>query len=120
MSSLLMRGSVAPSRGGTSGDDDPVGQTGVIVGRSKRPPRRGRRGARIDPLADGAGATMRGRIVFNGNMDGDVGPKSKAALTALKLAELSPEEQFSSLEALLQKQFPDEYFDRVPDAGVIQ
>ena len=55
-----------------------------------------------------------------GNMDGDVGPKSKAALTALKLAELSPEEQFSSLEALLQKQFPDEYFDRVPDAGVIQ
>lgn len=55
-----------------------------------------------------------------GNMDGDVGPKSKAALSSLKLIDLAPDEQFASLKALLQKQFPDEYFDRVPDSGDIR
>ena len=82
-------------------------------------------GVPLDKFSDKAlGACIQSALIRLGknigNIDGDVGPKCKAALTALNLADRSPEAQFSSLEALLQKQFPDEYFDRVPDVGVIQ
>jgi hypothetical protein len=55
-----------------------------------------------------------------GNMDGDVGPKSKVALSSLGLGDLSAAEQMAGLEVLLQKKFPEEYFDRTPDPGFIQ
>ena len=82
-------------------------------------------GVPVDKFGDKAlGACIQSALIRLGknigNMDGDIGPKSKAALATLNLADMLASEQLSSLEALLQKQFPDEYFDRVPDAGFIQ
>jgi hypothetical protein len=82
-------------------------------------------GIPVDKFGDKAlGACIQSALIrlgkTIGNMDGDVGPKTRAALTALKLADLSPDEQLGGLEVLLQKQFPNEFFDQSPDPDVIR
>jgi D-alanyl-D-alanine carboxypeptidase len=82
-------------------------------------------GIPVDKFGDKAiGACIQSALIRLGkdigNMDGDVGPKTKAALSALKVEATSADEQLAALEALLQKQFPGEFFDRTPDPGVIQ
>jgi hypothetical protein len=57
-----------------------------------------------------------GKII--GNLDGDVGPKTRAALEELELGGLDPREQLERLHRRLQEQYPAEYFDSVPDGGL--
>lgn len=50
-----------------------------------------------------------------GNVDGDIGPKTSAALSSLGITSATRAEQLLAVDALLQQRFPDEYFDRVPE-----
>jgi hypothetical protein len=52
-----------------------------------------------------------------GNIDGDLGPKSNAALTKAGVTAFTRAEQVSQMDGLLQQKFPDEYFDKVPEEG---
>jgi hypothetical protein len=53
-----------------------------------------------------------------GNIDGDVGPKTLAVLSSLGIAGSSRAEQVAGLDALLQKKFPEEFFDKaIEDAS---
>ena len=52
-----------------------------------------------------------------GNIDGDVGPKSNAALAKLGITGSSRDEQVQALDERLQQAFPDEFFDKVVDEG---
>ena len=49
-----------------------------------------------------------------GNLDGEVGPKSRAALEQLGVGALEPREQLRQLHLQLQEKYPAEYFDSVP------
>ena len=50
-----------------------------------------------------------------GNMDGEIGPKTNGVLSNLGITGGTRAEQLQSLNALLQKKFPDEFFDKVPE-----
>lgn len=50
-----------------------------------------------------------------GNIDGDIGPKTLAVLSSLGIAGASTAEQVAGLDALLQKKFPLEFFDKAVD-----
>ena len=50
-----------------------------------------------------------------GNIDGDIGPKTLAVLSSLGIAGASRAEQVAGLDALLQKKFPEEFFDKAVD-----
>ena len=50
-----------------------------------------------------------------GNIDGDIGPKTLAVLSSLGIAGASRAEQVVGLDALLQKKFPEEFFDKSVD-----
>lgn len=76
-------------------------------------------GEKVDKFGDnGLGAQIQSALIRLGhkigNMDGSIGPKSRAALQALGLDGFSEEEQFAQLQMQLEEAFPDEYFDRVP------
>ena len=50
-----------------------------------------------------------------GNIDGDIGPKTLGVLSSLGIAGASRAEQVAGLDALLQKKFPEEFFDKSTD-----
>jgi hypothetical protein len=50
-----------------------------------------------------------------GNIDGDIGPKTLSKLETLGIRSGSLAEQTAGLDALLQQQFPEEYFDRAAE-----
>jgi hypothetical protein len=50
-----------------------------------------------------------------GNMDGEIGPRSRTTLKELGLSGATLAEQISALDALLQQRFPDEFFDGAAD-----
>jgi len=50
-----------------------------------------------------------------GNIDGDIGPKTLAKLASLGISGDTLAAQASGLDALLQQQFPEEFFDRTPE-----
>ena len=50
-----------------------------------------------------------------GNIDGDIGPKTLGVLTSLGIAGAGRAEQVAGLDALLQKKFPEEFFDKAVD-----
>jgi hypothetical protein len=50
-----------------------------------------------------------------GNIDGDIGPKTEAVLAKLGIAGGSRADQVAGLDALLQKSFPEEFFDKAVD-----
>lgn len=52
-----------------------------------------------------------------GNIDGDIGPKTLAALSGLGIAGSTRAEQVQGLDALLQARFPGEFFDATPQDG---
>ncbi|UUZ68722.1 hypothetical protein LP416_01910 [Polaromonas sp. P2-4] len=52
-----------------------------------------------------------------GNIDGEIGPKTKGVLSILPIAGATRAEQIRGLDALLQQKFPDEFFDKVPEEG---
>jgi hypothetical protein len=47
-----------------------------------------------------------------GNIDGDIGPKTLAVLSSLGIAGSGRAEQVAGIDALLQKKFPLEFFDK--------
>jgi hypothetical protein len=47
-----------------------------------------------------------------GNIDGDLGPKSRAALKALGLEDIDPSAALQALTERLEKKYPDEFFER--------
>lgn len=53
-----------------------------------------------------------------GNLDGDVGPKTRAALEQFGVTGSDPAAQLRQLHELLQEKHPDEYFDTVPAAAM--
>ena len=50
-----------------------------------------------------------------GNIDGDIGPKTKKILANLGIAGATLPERVQELDTLLQQKFPDEFFDKVPE-----
>ena len=52
-----------------------------------------------------------------GNIDGEMGPKTNGVLSSLGIAGATRAEQIQGLDALLQQNFPDEFFDRVQEEG---
>ena len=52
-----------------------------------------------------------------GNIDGDIGPRTLGVLSSLGIvsASASRAEQVAGLDALLQKKFPEEFFDKAID-----
>ena len=78
-------------------------------------------GVRVDAFGDNilgaqiqSAAIRLGQVI--GNLDGDVGPKTRLALEQLGVGGLEPREQLLRLEMLLQEKHPAEYFDSVPAA----
>lgn len=76
-------------------------------------------GVRVDAFGDdGTGAQIQSALIrlgaIIGNLDGDVGPKTRAALEQLGVAALQPREQLQELHLQLQEKYPSEYFDVVP------
>ncbi len=52
-----------------------------------------------------------------GNIDGDIGPNTRQALSELNLAEAPVEKVIEALDHLLQEKFPQEFFDATPLDG---
>ena len=82
-------------------------------------------GIQVDKFADHGDAAYvqsalirLGKVV--GNLDGDIGPKTRRALVALGVTSEAIQDQITALDVLLQKKFPDEFFDKTPDPGIIQ
>lgn len=78
-------------------------------------------GVRVDAFGDdGTGAQIQSALIrlgkIIGNLDGDVGPKTRAALEEVGVGGLAPREQLRLLHEHLQEKHPAEYFDAVPAA----
>lgn len=51
-----------------------------------------------------------------GNIDGDIGPKTLDKLAGLGITASGMNERVEGLDALLRQRFPEEFFDKAPDA----
>lgn len=73
-------------------------------------------GVQVNRFKDQTGAAIQSALIRLdqdiGNLDGDVGPKSKAAAAALGITATDPQAMLTALEAKLAERFPDEW-----DAG---
>lgn len=76
-------------------------------------------GVRVDAFGDKLpGAQVQSALIrlgaILGNLDGDIGPKTRAALDQFGVHEAEPAAQLRRLHELLQEKYPEEYFDSVP------
>lgn len=55
-----------------------------------------------------------------GNMDGQIGPRTRDALKAAGIGGLPVAEAITAIDLLLQKSFPQEFFDRAPASPAIR
>ena len=74
-------------------------------------------GVKVDKFADGqdhayvqSGLIRLGRVI--GNLDGQIGPKTRDALTALGIGTTSIAEMIAGVDRSLQVTFPTEFFDK--------
>lgn len=80
-------------------------------------------GVRVDAFGDKlAGAQIQSALIrlgaILGNLDGDVGPRTRAALEQFGVTASDPAAQLRQLHELLQEKYPEEYFDSVPADGL--
>lgn len=78
-------------------------------------------GVRVDAFGDKlAGAQIQSALIrlgaILGNLDGDVGPRTRAALEQFNVSATDPAAQLRQLHEMLQEKYPDEHFDTVPTA----
>ncbi len=50
-----------------------------------------------------------------GNIDGDIGPRTLAVLAKLGITDTDPAARVAQVDLLLQKEFPEEFFDKAVD-----
>ena len=76
-------------------------------------------GVRVDKFGDGQDAAYVQSALIRlgqniGNLDGAIGPKSRAGLNSLGIAPGPPAALIAALDELLEQKFPGEFFDPTP------